>query len=83
MSQKQVAPYGAWKSPITSDLIVSATVGLGQIVVEGRDTYWVELRPTEGGRHCIVRRGPGGETVDLTPPEFNARRRTRARACGR
>ena len=49
MSQPQVAPYGSWKSPITSDLIVTATVGLGQIALDGEDVYWVELRPSEGG----------------------------------
>src|ERR671929_182335 len=35
MTQPSVAPYGSWKSPITSDLIVSATVGLGQIALDG------------------------------------------------
>ena len=42
---KQVAPYGSWKSPITSDLIVAETVGLGQIALDGKDTYWLEMRP--------------------------------------
>src|SRR5919205_521248 len=37
MSQTTAAPYGSWKSPITSDLIVSATVGLGQIALGGED----------------------------------------------
>jgi hypothetical protein len=36
MSQPEVAPYGSWKSPITADLIVTATVGLGQIALDGR-----------------------------------------------
>src|ERR1043165_8476904 len=75
MSQSLPAPYGSWKSPITSDLIVSATVGLGQIALDGEDTYWVELRPSEGGRNCVVRRAPDGSVADVTPPEFNARTR--------
>jgi dipeptidyl aminopeptidase/acylaminoacyl peptidase len=75
MGQPTVAPYGSWKSPITSDLIVTATVGLGQIALDGEETYWVELRPSEGGRNCVVRRAPGGEISDVTPPEFNARTR--------
>jgi dipeptidyl aminopeptidase/acylaminoacyl peptidase len=75
MTQPHVAPYGSWKSPITSDLIVSATVGLGQIVLDGGDTYWLELRPSEGGRNCVVRGTPDGIISDVTPQGFNARTR--------
>ena len=75
MPPPQIAPYGSWKSPITSDLIVSGTVGLEQIVPDGDDVYWVESRPAEGGRNVIVRRTPDGQTADLTPPPFNARPR--------
>jgi dipeptidyl aminopeptidase/acylaminoacyl peptidase len=75
MSHAQVAPYGSWKSSITSDLIVSGTVGLGQIALDGEDIYWIEMRPSEGGRNCIVRRTSDGQTEDLTPPGFNARTR--------
>jgi hypothetical protein len=67
MTTPQVAPYGSWKSPITSDLVVSETVGLGQIVLGGRDVYWVEQRPAEGGRNATVRRSPDGRTADITP----------------
>ena len=75
MSGSQVAPYGSWKSPITSELVASGTVGLGQIVLDGEDTYWNELRPTEGGRIVIVRRTSGGQTTDITLSPFNARTR--------
>jgi hypothetical protein len=36
-----IAPYGAFKSPITSDLIVSETVTLREIAVDGPDVYWL------------------------------------------
>jgi dipeptidyl aminopeptidase/acylaminoacyl peptidase len=75
MAEAQVAPYGSWKSPITSDLIVAGTVGLGQIRLDGQDVYWSEQRPTEGGRNVIVRRTPAGQTVDVTPTPFNIRTR--------
>ena len=75
MASPQVAPYGSWKSPITSDVIVSATIALGQIVLDGPDIYWTEMRPTEGGRNVIVRRTPDGQTTDVLPPPFNARTR--------
>ena len=75
MTEPKVASYGSWKSPITSDLIVSETIGLGQIALEGQDVYWIEVRPTEGGRNVIVRRTPDGTRTDVTPPPFNARTR--------
>ena len=55
-----IAPYGSWKSPVTTSLIVSGAVGLGQIALDGDDVYWVEMRPSEGGRMVIVRRGADG-----------------------
>jgi dipeptidyl aminopeptidase/acylaminoacyl peptidase len=70
-----ISPYGSWKSPITSDLIVSGTVGLGQIAIDGDDIYWVEGRPSEAGRSVIVQRTPDGTISDVTPPPFNVRTR--------
>ncbi|TMA53000.1 MAG: S9 family peptidase [Deltaproteobacteria bacterium] len=75
MATPQAAPYGSWKSPITSELIVSATIGLGQVALDGEDVYWIEMRPTEGGRNVIVRRTPDGRTTDVTPSPFNVRTR--------
>ncbi|MEZ2226000.1 MAG: prolyl oligopeptidase family serine peptidase [Microcoleus sp.] len=70
-----ISTYGSWKSPITSDLIVSGTVGLGQIAMDGEDIYWVEARPSEAGRNVIVRRTPDGKISDVTPQPFNVRTR--------
>ncbi len=75
MTQVQAAPYGSWKSPITSDLIVKESIGLGQVKMDGDHIYWVEMRPSEGGRQVIVRQAPDGSTVDVIPPGFNARTR--------
>jgi dipeptidyl aminopeptidase/acylaminoacyl peptidase len=69
------APYGTWKSPITPELILSSTVGLDHVAVDGPDSYWTEMRPLEGGRYVLVRRTPDGETVDVTPSPFNVRTR--------
>ncbi|MCB9135752.1 MAG: prolyl oligopeptidase family serine peptidase [Anaerolineales bacterium] len=71
----QTAPYGTWKSPITTDLIVANTVGLGSVVLDGEDIYWIESRPTERGRNVIVKRTLDGVTVDVNPAPFNARTR--------
>lgn len=74
MTEVQSVPYGSWKSPITSDLIVQGSVGLSQVKIHGDDLYWIEMRPSEGGRQVIVRHA-AGKTVDVTPPGLNARTR--------
>jgi len=42
-------------------------------LIDGPDIYWIEMRPTEGGRSVIVRRDATGVVNDVTPPPFNAR----------
>src|SRR5712692_980064 len=75
MTEIKTASYGSWKSPITSDLIVKESIGLSQVKMDGDDIYWIEMRPSEGGRQVIVRRTSDGQTVDVTPREFNVRTR--------
>ncbi|GHO53309.1 S9 family peptidase [Ktedonobacter robiniae] len=75
MTKPQIAPYGAWASPITTDMIVAKAVRRGQVQVQGQDTYWLEVRPEEGGRGVIVCQGADGVTQDITPAPFNARTR--------
>lgn len=75
MSEVKTARFGAWQSPITADLIVQGSIGLGQIELDGEDIYWSEGRPTEGGRNVIVRLTPGGQPTDVTPAPFNVRTR--------
>lgn len=74
MSKPAIAPYGSWNSPITSDLLVGGTISLSQPWVDGDAIYWVEGRPSEGGRNVIVRLA-GGRQEDVTPAGFNARTR--------
>lgn len=75
MTTKSIAPYGSWTSPITSDLIVSGSVGLSQPNINDSGVYWVELRPSEGGRNVIVHRDQDGQTQDINPLPLNARTR--------
>ena len=75
MTSKTIAPYGSWKSPITSDAIVSGSVGLGGAVREGDRLFWNERRPLEKGRSVIVCQTADGTVTDVTPPDFNVRTR--------
>src|SRR4249920_705415 len=69
------APYGSWRSPITSDLIVSASIAVFEPRLAGDRIYWMEGRPLEGGRYVIVRRSADGTTEDVNTAPFNARTR--------
>src|SRR5215213_2819088 len=60
----QTAPYGAWRSPITADLITGKRVGVVSPRIDGDDVYWIENRPAEDGT-----------ISDAIPSGFNARTR--------
>ena len=72
MPEQRVAPYGSWKSPITSELAGSAAQ-LTEVAVHGDEIYWRELRPEEQGRFTIMKRAADGRVVEVTPSPFNAR----------
>jgi len=71
----KIAPFGSWKSPITSDLIVSKNIGLGGVASDGNNIYWLESRPTEKGRNVLVMLSSDGIVKDITPQPFNIRTR--------
>ena len=73
MSEPAVAPYGTWPSPLTADALVASSLRLGMPWIEGGTVYWVEARPSEGGRSVVVRQRQGGPAEDVTPAGFNAR----------
>jgi dipeptidyl aminopeptidase/acylaminoacyl peptidase len=77
MTRPTTAPYGSWKSPITSDLIVAQSISLSEVRLDGDNVYWLEGRPQEQGRCAVVRTGfdPADEPVDITPMPWNVRTR--------
>jgi dienelactone hydrolase len=70
-----IAPYGSWASPISVELVSSASVALDELAVDGDAVLWLEGRPLEGGRQVLCRRVPGGEPHDVTGPDVNVRTR--------
>ena len=75
MPETRIAPFGSWKSPITSDLIVRGSIGLSQPLIDGGEIYWVEMRPSEAGRNVLVKCDKDGTTRDVTAAPFNVRTR--------
>ncbi|MBT3943020.1 MAG: S9 family peptidase [Chloroflexi bacterium] len=73
MPNKSIAPYGSWRSPITAELVSTAGVRLSSVSTDGDDVYWLEGRPTEGGRSVLVVRRSDGTIEDVTPEGFNVR----------
>ena len=64
--------YGSWESPISADVVAAGDVWASQVQPDGDDTYWLERRPSEGGRYVVVRERDGGR-ADITPAGFNVR----------
>ena len=75
VTEPVIAPYGAWASSIRIDEAVGGAMWLAEPWLDGDDTYWLEGRPSEGGRRVLVRASRDGTTTDLTPPPFNVRTR--------
>src|SRR5262245_61315824 len=70
----KTAPYGSWRSPITSDLIVAQSIALPEVHLDGGNVYWLEGRPQEQGRLVVTRAGrKGAKDGDINPAPYNVR----------
>ncbi len=72
----EAAAYGSWRSPIGPDMVARGgrRLGGGTIAADGA-VWWLEGRPTEGGRSALMRRPAGGEPEEVTPAGVNVRTR--------
>ena len=71
---KTVAPFGTWVSPITARMIADTTISIAGVMVDGEEIFWLEGRPSEGGRVVLVRHTEAGPR-DVLPPGYSARSR--------
>ncbi len=69
----QTRAYGTWESPISAADTVGGIVDFGQIAADGDNLYWLEGRPSEGGRQVLVRRDDSGQIDDITAPPIYVR----------
>jgi len=63
-----VAPYGSWRSPISTTLVLGSWVSRWGFIGSGDDLYWIEMRPEDDFAEVVVRRSPDGTTADVTTP---------------
>jgi hypothetical protein len=42
MPEARTARFGSRSSPITSDMIIASSIGLGEIQPDSDDLYWLE-----------------------------------------
>jgi hypothetical protein len=69
--------YGTWPSDISAEAVATQGLRMGGVAVDGDDVYWLEGRPTDGGRNVLVRATADGGRSEVTPPGFNVRTRVR------
>lgn len=74
-SERTIASFGSWDSPLTPEALVAGQVGLGAPRQTSAGLFWTETRPDEGGRSVLVRRTPDGTTEDVLPSDFSVRTR--------
>ena len=70
----QPAPYGAWRSPLSAAAAAAASTGLGYATACDGCLYWIEARPSEGGRNVLLRDVDGAIDEPLAAA-FNVRTR--------
>ncbi len=68
-----IAPFGTWTSPISASDAVAGLIGFSELNLDGSNLFWVELRPSEGGRQVLVRRRSSGEISDVTASPMHPR----------
>lgn len=73
MTEKVVAPYGTWPSPLQAADLAQGLVTFGYPTAAGSDVIWQELRPSEKGRVALVALGSDGTARELLPPGMSAR----------
>ena len=74
-TQKIPLPYGAWPSPLSTDLVLASAIALGDNYVGPKALVWTEQRPEQGGRNALVSRIDGKVQEVLQDEKWNARTR--------
>lgn len=63
---------GTWDSPVTTSLLLQGARGISEVVPGDNVCWWVESRPSEGGRSALMQ-WEDGNVSEVTPPDTNVR----------
>ena len=69
------APYGSWPSPVSPAMIATGQVRVSETRAQGDATYWLESRPSDGGRVRVMCHRPDRGVHAITPADVNCRTR--------
>ncbi|SFF62914.1 Dipeptidyl aminopeptidase/acylaminoacyl peptidase [Duganella sp. CF458] len=75
MTSSSTAPFGAWPSPISAEMVAAGATTLSSVILDGTDIYWLAGRSAEAGRTTLMRRPALAATAEVTPMPFNVRNR--------
>lgn len=75
MTSTSTAPFGAWPSPISAEMVAAGATPLSSVVLDGPDIYWLAGRAAEAGRTTMMCRHGVGAAAEVTPLPFNVRNR--------
>ena len=75
MTSTSAAPFGAWPSPISAEMVAAGATPLSSVALDGDDIYWLAGRAAEAGRTTMMRRQGAAPAREVTPQPFNVRNR--------
>lgn len=65
---------GFWPSPLTAEAMAQQSGKVSELQILGNSTYWIESRPTEGGRNALMCKR-GDKILEVSPNTVSVRTR--------
>src|SRR4030095_5945484 len=65
----KTAPYGSWKSPITSDLIVAQSITLSEVCLDSGKVYWLMRNLSPSTQETYIRAVAQFSTLHRRSPD--------------
>ncbi|QAU12109.1 S9 family peptidase [Halorubrum sp. BOL3-1] len=69
-------PYGEWPSPVAPEDVAADARSFASVTTDGDHVYWLERRPSEGGRGVVCRLptdDPAARPTEVTPADVDVR----------